>query len=53
MSETAHWLNNLAMVLGWAVIASGLVFVFVGLAAWWQKARGQGFPRTRRPRRFM
>jgi len=53
MSTTAHWLNSLALVVGWAVIGSALFFGLVSLAAWLQGARRQeGFPRTRR-RRFL
>jgi hypothetical protein len=52
MNETVHWLNNLAMVLGWAAIGTGLFFAFVGAVAWFQRTRRQGFPHTRR-RRFL
>ena len=50
--NTVRWLNSLALVLGWAVIGTAAFFAFVGVVAWVQRTRRQGFPRTRR-RRFL
>jgi hypothetical protein len=51
MRETVRWLNDLALVLGWAVIGSALFFAFLGITHWFGRRWDQGFPRTR-ARRF-
>lgn len=49
---TLEWFLRLCTVLGMAVVGTALFFGLVSLAAWLQKTRNQGFPRTRR-RRFL
>jgi hypothetical protein len=49
MRDTAHWLFNLAAVLGFMVMGTALFFALVSVWAWldrrWPR---QGYPRSRR-----
>jgi uncharacterized iron-regulated membrane protein len=48
VNDTFHWIYRLAAVLGFAVLGTLAFFCCVGVVAWWQRTRSQGFPKTRR-----